>query len=439
MTHSRQQTSGLPAPTRALREFLSTEVAGGVVLLVTAAVGLAWANSPWADGYRALWESELSIRLGNWSLALDLRHWVNEGLMALFFLVVGLEIKRELLEGELRDLRRAALPVLGALGGMILPALVYLVVSGGGPASQGWGIPMATDIAFALGVAAVVGRGLPSSLRLFLLTLAIVDDIGAIVVIALFYSGGLEWQWLGAAMVVLGVVSGLGRAGIAFPPLFVVLGMVLWVTLHESGAHATLAGVAMGLLAPARPGLDREIVLSRKDELLDVFSPEAAHTTSRLARLSVSEMEWLEHTLHPWTSLVVVPAFALANAGVAVSVSALGDAARSPVTWGVVLGLVVGKTAGISALAWLGCRLGLAALPTGVRWSQLVGMAALGGVGFTVSLFVTGLAFDDPRLVDAAKVGVLASSVLASLVGALVLVVARRRGRLAPGGDAEAG
>jgi NhaA family Na+:H+ antiporter len=212
------------------------------------------------------------------------------------------------------------------------------------------------------------------------------------------------------------------------PSLFVMLGIGLWVALHESGAHATLAGVAMGLLAPIRPGLDREIVLSRSDELLDVFSPEAARTTSRLARLSVSEMEWLEHTLHPWTSLVVVPVFALANAGVVVSTSALGEAASSPVTWGVVLGLVVGKTAGITAAAWLGCRLGLAVLPTGARWSQLVGVAALGGIGFTVSLFVTGLAFDDPRLVEEAKVGVLASSLLASLVGALVLVAARRRG-----------
>ena len=431
MTPSPHPPATPPAPTRALREFLSTEMAGGFVLLVAAAVGLVWANSPWADGYHRLWESELSIRLGDWSLALDLRHWVNEGLMALFFLVVGLEIKRELLEGELRDPRRAALPVLGALGGMVVPAALYLVVSGvggEGEAGRGWGIPMATDIAFALGVVAVVGRGLPSSLRLFLLTLAIVDDLGAIVVIAFFYSGGLQWPWLGVAVALVAAVYALRQAGIMSPSLFVMLGIGLWVALHESGAHATLAGVAMGLLAPIRPGLDREIVLSRSDELLDVFSPEAARTTSRLARLSVSEMEWLEHTLHPWTSLVVVPVFALANAGVVVSTSALGEAASSPVTWGVVLGLVVGKTAGITAAAWLGCRLGLAVLPTGARWSQLVGVAALGGIGFTVSLFVTGLAFDDPRLVEEAKVGVLASSLLASLVGALVLVAARRRG-----------
>jgi NhaA family Na+:H+ antiporter len=412
--------------TRALREFLAAEVAGGVVLVVAAIVSLVWANSPWDGAYRQLWETDISVRLGDWSLALDLRHWVNEGLMAVFFVVVGLEVKRELFEGELRDLQKAALPVVAAIGGMVVPAACYLAITGGGPDGRGWGIPMATDIAFALGVAALVGRRLPSSMRLFLLTLAIVDDIGAIFVIALFYSGGITWPWLAFAGLVLALAYGLRQVGIVWPPVFVAVGAVLWLAVHESGLHATLAGVAMGLLAPSRPTLKREIVLSRSDELLDVFSPEAARGTSRLARLSVSPLEWLLHGLHPWTSFFIIPVFALANAGIALSTSVFDDAARSPVTWGVMVGLVLGKPVGISAFAWLACRLRVAALPDGANWSQLVGMAALGGIGFTVSLFITDMAFESASLAAEAKLGVLASSVLASGAGAFLLVRARR-------------
>jgi NhaA family Na+:H+ antiporter len=411
------------AATRALREFVATEVAGGIVLVAAACVALVWANSPWQEAYRSLWETELSVALGSWSIDLDLRHWVNDGLMAIFFVVVGMEVKRELVEGELREPRRAALPVIAAIGGMVLPALLYLALNRGGDGGRGWGIPMATDIAFALGVAALVARGLPSALRLFLLTLAIVDDIGAILVIALFYSGGVEPEWLVAAVLVLAAAYGTRRLGIVFSPVYVVFGVGLWLALYESGVHPTLAGVAMGLLVPVQPTLTRQIVSSRADEMLDVFSPEAAQRTRKMARLSVSEAEWLQHELHPWTSLLIVPMFALANAGVSMSAEAMSDAIRSPVTWGVVLGLVVGKTVGISGLAWAACRLGIAELPSGARWSQLVGVAALAGIGFTVSLFITGLAFSDPGLVDQAKMGILAASLLASGVGAGVLLV----------------
>jgi NhaA family Na+:H+ antiporter len=286
---------------------------------------------------------------------------------------------------------------------------------------------MATDIAFALGVAAVVGRGLPGSVRLFLLTLAIVDDIGAIVVIALFYSGGIAWGPVAAAAVLIAVAYVVRQAGVLFPPLFVAFGVLVWLALHASGLHATLAGVAMGLLAPTRPRLSREIVLSRTDELLDVFSPEAARTTSRLARLSVSPMEWLEHTLHPWTSLLVLPLFALANAGVSASGAVLEDAARSPVAWGVLLGLVVGKPVGIAAFSWLACRWRLASLPSGAGWRELVGAGALGGIGFTISLFVSDLAFDRPELVDEARIGILSASLVASLLGATLILAARRQ------------
>jgi Na+:H+ antiporter, NhaA family len=299
MAGNQRTSSGQLTLTRALRAFLATEVAGGIVLVAAAAAALVWANSPWDQAYHELWDTELSVALGRWELALDLREWVAEGLMAIFFVVVALEVKRELLEGELRDRRRAALPVIAALGGMIVPAAIYLGLNSGGAGQRGWGIPMATDIAFALGVAALVGRGLPSSLRLFLLTLAIVDDIGAILVIAVFYSEGISWPWIAVAVLILAMAYMVRRTGIVYPPMFISFGVLLWLAVHESGLHATLAGVAMGLLAPARPTLEREIVLSRQDELLDVFSPEAARTTSRLARLAVSPMEWLEHALHP--------------------------------------------------------------------------------------------------------------------------------------------
>jgi NhaA family Na+:H+ antiporter len=414
----------IPEPagaSRALREFMATEVAGGVVLVVAATLALVWANSPWQDAYHSLWETELSVSVGAWSIRLDLRHWVNDGLMAIFFVIVGFEMKRELVEGDLRDPRRAALPVVAAIGGMVVPAAVYFLLNPDGEAGRGWGIPMATDIAFALGVAAVVARGLPSALRLFLLTLAIVDDIGAILVIAFFYSGGIDWTWLAVAALVLVAAYAVRRTGVVFSPVYVGLGIGIWLALYESGVHPTLAGVAMGLLVPTQPTLTRQIVSSRADELLDVFSPEAAQRTRRLARLSVSEAEWLTHELHPWTSLLIVPLFALANAGVSLSTNALRAAFGSPVTWGVVLGLVIGKTVGISAVSWLACRTGLAELPSDTRWSQLFGVAALAGIGFTVSLFITGLAFDDAHLADQAKVGILAASLLASGLGALML------------------
>jgi NhaA family Na+:H+ antiporter len=411
-----------PSPlSRAVREFVDTEVAGGLVLVVAAALALVWVNGPWGETYEELWRTSLALTLGDWTLSLDLRGWVNEGLMSLFFLVVALEIKRELVEGELRDPRRAALPLIGAIGGMVVPALIYVAIVGDGAGGRGWGIPMATDIAFALGVTALVARNLPSPLRLFLLTLAIVDDIGAILVIALFYSGGIAWGWLAAAAGALLVAYVIRAFGIVFTPVFVALGIGMWLGLHESGLHATLAGVAMGLLTPAKPTLDREIVVDQAEDMLDVYSPQAARSTSRMARLAVSQLEWLLHGLHPWTTLAIVPLFALANAGVALSGGALTEAATSRVTWGVVIGLVVGKTIGITGASWLACRVGVASLPTGARWRGMIGVAALGGIGFTVSLFISELAFGASHLADDAKIGILAASVVASVLGATVL------------------
>ena len=416
---NRSQTTSTTA--RALREFLSTEAAGGGVLLLATVVALVWANSPWRASYDDVWHTMLGIELGSSGLRLDLKHWVNDGLMAIFFLVVALEVKRELLQGELKDRRRAALPVAAALGGMLVPAAIYLVFNPGPPGRPGWGIAMATDIAFAVGVLALVAPRAPSSLRLFLLTLAIVDDIGAIVVIALFYSDGLDLSWAAAAVVIVLVVALCRRIGYSAPPLYVMLGLGLWLAVHGSGAHATLAGVIMGLMVPATPALTRDIVSSRGSELLDVFSPAAARSTSRLARQSVSELEWLEHAIHPLTSLAIVPIFALANAGVALSRDVILDAATAPVTLGIVFGLVLGKTIGITGGAWLACRAGIADMGPELRWRDIVGVAALGGIGFTVSLFIAQLAFEDEALIGDAKVGILAASVLATAVGALLL------------------
>ncbi len=407
---------------RAVQHFLHTESAGGIVLLVGALVALVWANSPWQASYEELWRTELTLELGRFRLTEDLRHWVNDGLMALFFFVIGLEIKRELVHGELRDPRTAALPVLAALGGMVVPALLYLLVAAGGPGGHGWGIPMATDIAFALGVVALLGRRVPASLKLFLLTLAIVDDIGAIVVIAVAYSSGLDLAALAVAGAGLMVVVALRRAEVTWVPIYVAVGAGVWLATLASGVHATIAGVVLGLLTPASPLTPAAVARDWAGDLADEPSPEELVGMTRLAKESVSVAERLAHQLHPFTSFVVVPLFALANAGVVLSTGALAPTGAAAVAAGVVVGLVVGKVVGIAAFSWLALRLRWGTLPVGVGWGQLVGVATLAGIGFTVSLFIAGLAFDDPALADAAKLGILAASAIAAILGSLILV-----------------
>ncbi|MEO6121753.1 MAG: Na+/H+ antiporter NhaA, partial [Acidimicrobiales bacterium] len=411
--HTTSSTESPLAPVRLprlVRQFVQTEVSGGVVLLVAAAVALVWANSPWQQSYRDLWDLELSFGFGTFLVVEDLRHWVNEALMAVFFFVVGLEIKRELVTGELRRWRTAALPAVAALGGMVVPALLYLAVNAGGTGSRGWGIPMATDIAFALGVVALMGRRVPGPLKLFLLTLAIVDDIGAIVVIAVFYSSGIEPGPLAAAAGLIGLMGALRLARVRSLAPFVIIGVGVWFAVFESGVHATLAGVVLGLLAPARPETPEGLARDWAADLSDEPTPEDLRTMTTLARSSTSVAERLQHGLHPWTSFLIVPLFALANAGVSVDRSALSDAGRSPVTLGIVAGLVIGKVVGISAFSWLAVRSGLGALPTGVRFAQVVAVAAVAGVGFTVSLFIADLAFVPVALQDEAKIGVLVAS-----------------------------
>ncbi|HET7651565.1 MAG TPA: Na+/H+ antiporter NhaA [Acidimicrobiales bacterium] len=369
----------------ALREFLATEQAGGVVLLLATIAALVWANSVWQHGYESLWSTDAA--------GLTLHEWVNDALMAVFFLVAGLEIKRELVAGELREPRRAAVPALAALGGMVVPALLYVAVTRSGHDLDGWAIPMATDIAFALGVLALVGDRVPSSLRLFLLTLAIVDDLGAIAVIAVFYSEGIDGAALGGAIAVVVVLVLLTRAGVRQWWMLGPLAIALWALVHASGVHATIAGVAFGLLMP------------------------------------VDAIERLEGRLHPFTSFVVVPLFALANAGVHLTGDILRDASTSPITIGVVVGLVAGKVIGITGATWIASRAGLGGLPDDVEWRAFVGMTMVAGIGFTVSLFVTELAFGAGVLADRARIGVLAASAIAGTLGVLVLRYSTPAGR----------
>jgi Na+:H+ antiporter, NhaA family len=408
---------------RPLNRFLHIEAAGGILLVAAAVVALVWANSPWSASYEDLWTTELSIDVGGYIISEDLRHWINDGLMAIFFFVLGLEIKQELTNGQLASLRNAAVPAAGALGGMLLPAVLFLAFNLGGAGEDGWGIPMATDVAFALGVLALLGSRVPSELKVLLLALAIVDDVGAIVVIAAFYSDGLEWRWFAAAVGGLALVAVVKRVRVRYLPIYVGLGAAIWLAMLESGVHATIAGVALGLLAPARPFLpevDADRIAGELSADQDVTAADVRDISFRL-RESIPVTEHLENLLHPWTSYLVVPLFALANAGVEVSAASLRDAASAPITLGVVVGLVVGKLIGVAGAIALMVRFGGGRLPEGITARHVLGMAGIAGIGFTVSLFIAGLAFERPELADQAKIGVLAASVLAALLGTALL------------------
>lgn len=422
---------------RPLQEFLHTEAAGGIVVLIAAVAALVWANVAF-DTYERVWHTPLTITFGSWEAAHDLRHWINDGAMALFFFVVGLEIKREMVEGELRDPRAAALPAVAALGGMVVPALAYLAVTSGSVGSRGWGIPMATDIAFAVGVLALAARGLPSGIRLFLLTFAIVDDIGAILVIAIFYSGSIRFGSLALAAVFVVVMVLLRRMQVRSGGVYLLLGLATWVAVSESGVHATIAGVVLAFITPAigfqRPGAVSDAARRIANETSEggVREERDDERWLRLAVLSretVSPLARLERSLHPWTSFVIVPAFALANAGVRLRGDSLTSGVPRLVVIGIIAGLVLGKIVGITLGAFIATRLKIAKLPQGVGWTQIMGVAAVGGIGFTVSLFIADLAFSDPEILDAAKVGILIASAIAGVVG--VVLLGRARARLA--------
>ena len=372
--------------------FFSLDVASTLLMLLATVAALIWANSPWRESYFAMWHTPLGFSLGGRELSLSLEHWVNDGLMVIFFFLVGMEIKHELVRGALSSRERAMLPLFGAIGGMLLPAALYASLHAGGPAASGWGVPMATDIAFAVAALTIFGRRAPSGLRVFLLALAIVDDLGAVLVIAIFYTHGISSEALAWAGGGLAVVLGLQRAGVRSYGVYWIAGLGIWFAMHASGVHATVAGVLLGFATPTR-----------------VVDPSSG--------VEFSPIEKLTHALHPWSSFVVLPIFALASAGVTIDARALADPLASRVTLGVALGLLVGKPLGITLFAWIAVRSKLAALPTGVGWGAIFGAGLLGGVGFTMALFITALAFEDPALAAASKIGVMGASVLAAGLG----------------------
>jgi NhaA family Na+:H+ antiporter len=422
------------------RRFARTASAGGLVLLAATAIALVWANSPWADGYHHLWETPLTIGVGGWRARWTVHHFINDGLMAVFFFVVGLEIKREVLAGELKSLRSASLPMVAALGGMVVPAAVYTLVNRGGPGAGGWGVPMATDIAFALGVLALLGDRVPTGLKVFLAALAIVDDIGAVLVIALFYSGGVAWGALATAGAILLVAIGANAAGFRRPWTYGTFGILLWAAVLASGVHATVAGVLLAMAIPVRTRLDEPAFLASARRALDDFDaaavvtardPDTTVLSNTQHHTALEELETLceqaqpplirlEHALHGIVSFAIMPLFALANAGVSLGSDA-AQAVASPIALGAVLGLVLGKPLGITGFSWLAVRLGFASLPTGVTWPMLAGAGVLGGIGFTMALFIAGLAFGDATLLEAAKLGILTASVITGVTGWLLL------------------
>jgi NhaA family Na+:H+ antiporter len=409
-----------------LERFIQSETSGSILLFAATVVALIWANSPWSATYFALWK--LPLQLGRRPLlSMDLHHWIDDGLMVLFFLVVGLEIKREIVKGELSSFRQAALPIMSALGGMILPALLYFALNRSGAGAHGWGIPMATDIGFAMGVLALLGKRIPSSLRVFMLALAIVDDVGAILVIAFFYTPTISLVYLAAAggLLALLIVLSVRRA-----PLFVytVAGIFFWAAVLRSGVHATIAGVILGLVAPITPKFRPEELAEIAGPLLDNFrvqilgqdksSAEATLTTlDHLLSGTDSIAERLERNVHPWVCFLVLPLFALASAGVAFSTEQLKMAYSSSTALGILLGLLVGKALGITFFSFLAVKLKIAEMADGLTWSGITGIGLLAGIGFTVALFISGLSFDDEPLIATAKVAVLVASLAAGSIG----------------------
>ncbi len=422
-----------------LRAFLRTEAGSTSVLLVATVLALLWANSPWSETYEAFWHTPMGISFGDASFSLDLRHWVNDGLMSVFFFLIGLEVSYEVRLGQLRDRRLIAVPAVAAFGGMLVPAGVYLLLNFGGPGAGGWGVPIATDTAFVLGVLAVVGARCPDPLRAFLLTLAIVDDVLAIMIIALFYTASLSVPALLTAAVLLAAILTLRWLKIWRAPAYIVLGFALWVATLESGIHPTLVGIALGILVFVYAPTDHKLLLA--GEAVQGFTSEpsaqAAREAARRVQRAVSVNERLQLRLHPWSSYVIVPVFALAHAGVTLNGETLRAAATSPVAIAVARGLLVGKFVGIWLGTWLPLRLGWGVLPGNLVWGQLFGGAAVSGIGFTVALFIVDLAFDDAALHDQAKIGILAGSLLAAVLGWVIFRMAWDRGGVCAPPDAE--
>ena len=425
---------------RPIQRFIRTEAAGGIVLLIAAVVALIWVNSPWSDSYHDLFDHHLAFDLGFYSVDESLHFWINDAAMVIFFFVVGMEIKREIVVGELASVRRMVVPAAAAVGGMVVPVLVFFLLVNEAEARDGWAIPMATDIAFAVGVLVLVGPRIPTGLKVLLLAMAIVDDLGAIAVIAIFYTDEIDLEALGLVAGLLALVYSLNRFGMWYIPVYFVIGGFAWMAMLQSGVHATIVGVLLGLMTPwrswhraedfpviAEPALLRlrphadeaEVHLDREERV------QALLEIAEVGQKAVSPLDRLEHSLQRPVAFVVVPLFALANAGVELSPDTLGDVFTSSLTWGVTLGLVLGKPIGVTLGVWLAVRAG-ARLPLGVTWAQVLGVSLLGGIGFTVSLFVAELSFEPGLLLTEAKVGILLASTVAGALGYGMLRIVTR-------------
>ncbi len=449
MSESSRQKKDRGAPVerilRPIQEFTDKEASSGIVLLIAAVAALVWANSPFSSIYTSLWQTELTVRLGTFSVTKDLILWINDGLMAIFFLVIGLEIKREVLVGELSSLRRASLPIAAALGGAVVPAGIYLALNAGTEGSVGWGIPMATDIAFALGVLALLGDRVPLALKVFLTALAIVDDIIAVMVIALFYTGEISWSSLAVGAGFMGALVVANLLGVRRLLVYALLGICLWLALLQSGIHATIAGVLLAMTVPSRARINTDEFLKRSRNILDHFEragergenvltneerQASLHALETATERVETPLQRMEHSLHPWAIFAIMPLFALANAGVSLGGDLAGTLISS-VSLGIVAGLVVGKQLGITVFAWLAVKSGFAEMPPGVGWPQIYGVGWLAGIGFTMSLFIADLAFEEDPLLEVAKLGILTASLIAGIVGWAILrgVSSLRAGR----------
>lgn len=409
--------------------FARMEAAGGIVLLASTLLALAWANSPWQHSYHALLETPVAVGVGNFVVTENRHEWINDGLMSLFFFLVGLEIKREILVGELSSLRRAIFPFIAALGGMIVPAAIYIALTRNTGVERGWAVPISTDIAFALGLLTFLGRRVPLSLKVFVAALAIVDDIFAVAVIALFYTSEIHYSSLLIGIVCIAVSAVANVLGVRKPIVYAGVGIVAWVAVLNSGVHATIAGILLAFTIPARSFLEKEEFLSESRSLLDQLESAAPnsfeehsiiHTLEEDLELVQSPLHRIEQRLQPWISFLVVPLFALANAGVDVRANLRG-AFTHPLAWGVLLGLVIGKPVGVFLLSYIAVRSRIAAALDGVTWMQVLGAGCLCGIGFTMSLFVSTLAFDDDKLLSISKIGILAASLISGAFGTFLL------------------
>jgi NhaA family Na+:H+ antiporter len=420
------------------QEFTRIEALGGILLLLATLIALLWANSGLSDMYFQLWQTKLTISFGEAGLGKYLLAWVNDGLMAIFFFVVGLEIKREVTAGELASLKRAALPLSGAIGGLLTPALIYAVFNSGGPGASGWGIPMATDIAFTLGILTVMGKRVPLSLKVFFTAMAIADDLGAVLVIALFYSSGIQLVALAVGGGFLLALVGLNRARVYSPLPYGLLGIGLWLAFLESGVHPTIAGVLLAMTIPTRSPVNMRGLLAQTVTLLNEFNlpPEwrtkinihrqaTVSTLRKIVERMQPPAQRLEVALHPWTTYLILPIFALANAGVALGQGASFNL-TNPISLGIILGLVLGKPLGISLFSWLAMKIGVAELPADLSWRQFFSASWLAGIGFTISLFIAGSAFEDPALQTTSKIATLLASLLAAGIGSALLVLTSR-------------